>query len=238
MKLLQYVISSILLIVPAQAAPLWYNGDWNNSTGLANGRNYMFQDAWIYEDFIVPSGGWTITGVFSNDFFFPGTLPNSVFWEIRSGVAPGSGGVLIGNGTVSATVTPTGRTLFGQSEYTVLGSGLAVPLGPGKYWLAAVPVGSGSGNNPFVSGTLGSNCVGLPCGNDGSAFYYEPGNPSFQFYPTTNFSPDQKDYSFGVIGTAVPEPGSLIPFTLACVLCVFFGRGITADTEATTRRPL
>jgi hypothetical protein len=105
-------------------------------------------------------------------------------------------------------------------------------LDPGQYWLAVVPVGTGSGANPTVSGTLGSNCVGLPCGNDGKAFYYTPSNAFFQFYPTTSFSPDQRDYSFGVLGTVgvtgtpAPEPGSFIPLLLAFAVFLVSVEGV------------
>jgi hypothetical protein len=68
MMIVRAAIFSILLILPCHASVLWYNGDWNNTTALGNSRSYQFGDAWVYDDFIVPSGGWTITGVFSNDF--------------------------------------------------------------------------------------------------------------------------------------------------------------------------
>lgn len=190
---------------------LWYNGDLSQA-GLVNGRNYSgFQD-WVYEDFIVPSSGWTVTGVFSNNLFAPNTLPATVYWEIRSNVSEGNGGVLIGSGTSNATVTATGRTLSGLTEYTVAVTGLSLVLAPGQYWLAVVPIASSTGGTiPLVSGTVGTNCVGTPCGNDANAFHYGV----FQFFPTTWVSANQLDYSLGVMGIGSVASGSLGVVTCA-----------------------
>jgi len=221
---IRQVIVLILLSLPSHAATLWYNGDWNGVTGLGNAKNYQFADAWVYDDFTVPAAGWTISGVFSNDFFSATTLPASVFWEIRSGVSTGSGGTLIASGTTTPTITPTGRTLGVQTEDTITAGGLAVALAAGQYWLAVVPVGSGSGANPFLSGTTGANCIGSPCGNDGNAFYYEPSNAALQFVPTTTFSPRELDFSMGVIGTAAPEPATIVGLGIGFLLIGLIAR--------------
>src|SRR5437773_5442042 len=106
--MLKWFLGSLALVslfLPSCFATLWYNGDFNQVTGLSNGSNYQFQDAWIYDDFIAPSG-WHVTGVFSNNFFSLGSVPaSSARWEIRSGVSAGSGGILIGSGTDVASAT-------------------------------------------------------------------------------------------------------------------------------------
>ena len=226
----RYVLLLTMLTLPAFGATLWYNGDWNTNTTFQNCQSCRFGDGWIYEDFDVPTGGWTLTGVFSNNFFEPGASPAFVFWEIRSGVSAGSGGMVIGNGTVPPSVAPTGRLLFGNIEEQVLAGGLALSLSPGRYWLAVVPGATPSGTDPSVSGTIGANCVGSPCATDGNAFFYSAANPSFQFYPVSSIFSTQTEYSFGVVGTLgtggtsggpAPEPGGLIPLALAS-LAVWF----------------
>src|SRR5437879_4825463 len=132
--------AALLLLLPpfVSAGTIWYNGDWNSQTGLSNGSNYQFQDAWIYDDFVAPTS-WQVSGLFSNNFFFPGTVGTSARWEIRSGVSSGAGGILVAGGTNTAVATPTGRVLFEQTEYSILVSGLSIGLSPGHYWLSVAP---------------------------------------------------------------------------------------------------
>jgi hypothetical protein len=126
-------------------------------------------------------------------------------------LSSGVGGTLIASGTSPASATTTGRELFGQLEYTILVDALSLDISAGHYWVTISPVGSATGSNPFASGTVGANCIGLPCGDNANAFYFNPANSSFQYYPTTNFAQEQHDYSFGVIGSAaVPEPGTFL----------------------------
>ena len=42
--------------LPAVAATLWYNGDFDGVTGLANEINTSITQAAVYDNFIVPSG--------------------------------------------------------------------------------------------------------------------------------------------------------------------------------------
>jgi hypothetical protein len=45
----------------------WYNGDWQSGIpGLANWYVSKDESARVYDDFVVPEGGWTVVGVFSN----------------------------------------------------------------------------------------------------------------------------------------------------------------------------
>ena len=46
---------------------LWYNGDFNGINGLANEQNTLVGQSSIYDNFIVPSPGWHVTGVFSDN---------------------------------------------------------------------------------------------------------------------------------------------------------------------------
>ena len=83
---------------------LWYNGDWNGVNGLANEENTAIGEgefASVYDDFNVPSGGWTLTSVFSDNLSF--THITGATWEIRQGISEGNGGTLIASGM---TMTP------------------------------------------------------------------------------------------------------------------------------------
>ena len=130
-------------------------------------------------------------------------------WEIRTGISEGNAGTLITSGTTNApTVKPTGRG--GEiPEYMVEVNGLSVflpMLPPGQhYWLNVTPVGNGMGRS-FNSDTSGTHCVGTPCGNNGNAFFDSNFFGAY-FTSTSNFG-QPGDFSDGVIGTVVPEPGT------------------------------
>jgi len=180
--------------------PLWYNGDFNGVNGLANEDNTSLgsgQFASVYDDFIVPSGGWTVTSVFSDDL--ANTNVTGATWEIRQGISEGNGGTLIASGTtVTPVVTATGRSGFGFTEYMVEVTGLNVSLAPGTYFLNVTPVGDLTGRS-FDSTTSGTNCVGTPCGNNQNAFF----NSNFfgaNFTSTANEG-QPSDFSMGVNGT-------------------------------------
>ena len=188
---------------------LWYNGDFDGVSGLANENNTQVSQAAVYDDFIVSGSPWTITTVWSNDLMDFST--SSANWEIRSGVSAGDGGTVVASGTgVAATQTATGRNGFGYDEYTVSVTGLNVVLGPGTYWLSVSPIDDGSGRS-FISTTSGANAIGNPPGNDGNSFF----NSSYfsaDFGPASDYvfySP--ADFSMGISGTnAVPEPSAIV----------------------------
>ncbi len=95
----------------------------------------------IYAPFIVPRGTqWTVTGVFTNNTSNVNRVdPAQAYWEIREGVSQGNIGTLVASGTSAALYHPTGRSLVGFFEFTVLVKGINVPLQAGTYWLSVVP---------------------------------------------------------------------------------------------------
>src|SRR6202044_2749336 len=125
------------------ADTLLYNGDLDNGLGSLNntvtagGGGHM-----VFDDFVVPAGGWDISAVFSNDqgpnIPFPYTATGGE-WEIWSNLA-GAGQTLVASGSTTTDFSwpPPGR--FGAfQEYTLLISGLSVDLAPGTYWLGVSP---------------------------------------------------------------------------------------------------
>ena len=105
------LVSKFLLLaaftVPTFADVLgFYAGDIDvtNPGAYANGTTASVggtpTGASIYQAFVVPTGGWTVTGLFSNNLM--SFTPTSAYWEIRSGVSAGNGGTLLHSGTVTA----------------------------------------------------------------------------------------------------------------------------------------
>jgi hypothetical protein len=196
------------------ATTLWYNGDFDNINGLANGQNTGFTAA-VYDDFHVTGGpAWLVNGVFTNNLLSSAAGITMANWEIRTGVSEGNPGVLLFSGTNGATVTATGRSGFGLIEYTVQVSGLSLLLPTGTtYWLSVQPIGNNS-QISYNSSTVGLNCVGTPCGNNDNAFF-NSASFGFNFHTTTDpqFGPGNIDFSDGVIGTVVPEPATVALLT-------------------------
>jgi len=195
LKFKPFLAAAILLVFHATAQSqssatlAWYNGDRQFAIpGYSNWYVSSTQDARIYDDFVVPDGGWTVSAVFSNN-----TLPNSpqvtqASWEIRTGVAEGMPGALVASG-----VNPTTPVFDpGSSTYRIQVNGLSVPLGPGRYWLNVAPVGA-LGGQAYVAATLGANAVGNPPGNNGGAF-----NASFVPITSTGAGGSSSDFSQGL----------------------------------------
>ena len=183
---------------PCTPGPLWYNGDFNGVNGLSNEQNTIVGQSSIYDDFIVSSPGWHVTSVFSDNL--EDTTVTGATWEIRSGVSEGNGGTLVASGmTTTPVVTPTRRCLFGICEFIIEVTGLSVDLPPGTYWLNVTPIGDLTGRS-FDSDTSGTNCVGLPCGNDDNAFINST-TFGYNFHSTSSGDIGQLDFSMGVNGT-------------------------------------
>ena len=173
--------------------------------------------------------------VFSDNLL--NTTVTGANWEIRSGVSEGNGGTVVASGTTTTpVVTPTGRSGFGFTEFMVEVTGLSVDLAPGTYWLNVTPIGNGGGRS-FDSDTSGTNCVGLPCGNDDNAFI-NSSDFGFVFHNTSSGDVGQPDFSMGVEGTVggggTPSPtptGSPTPTPtpVGCATCNNYNTASGAD---------
>ncbi len=212
---------------------LWYNGDANGVNGLANEQDTSLgagQFASTYDNFLVPAGpGWDVTSVFSDNL--ENTVVTGANWEIRSGTTLlGTGGTLVASGTtMTPTVTPTGRSFFGLTEFQILVTGLTVhlpPNNPGEfYWLNVTPIGDGVTGRSFDSSTSGANAIGMPPGNDQNAFF----NSNF-FAANWTSTADQGqpyDFSMGVKGLGVGGG-------YAHQIVVTFATPVTVDTATIT----
>ncbi len=203
----------LLILLAVASCPMyagdvtaWYNGDFDGVNGLANEVNSSAAQSYVYDNFIVPTGGWTLTGAFSNNLQNFGITAADV--EIRSGVSAGNGGTLLyGAYGVPATLTPTGRSGFGYYEYTTEVALPSIYLAPGMYWLDVTPIGTGFGRS-YLSLTSGASCVGLPCGDDGNSWWESPSYGA-NFVSVSAYFAYQADFSMGV-STSTPEPSSLL----------------------------
>ncbi len=155
----------------------WYNGDWQSGLpGLANWYSSSTEYTRVYDDFVVPAGGWTVVGVFSVDHMdFDGITKAA--WEIRKDMSPGKSGKKVASGVSPATqikiqgrLPSSGDPLIG---YQIEVTGLKLHLAPGRYWLSVAPVGKNV--TWFICATTGANAIGDPPGSNGSALVDHPG---------------------------------------------------------------
>lgn len=138
----------------------WYSGDsCDCPSGLLNRFSSDSNYGYIYGEFIVPEGGWTVVGLFSNNWMnFKVTRAS---WEIRASIDL-QGGRLIASGTSRATQVPlTPMNPHGQADYKIQVDGLKMRLEPGQYWARVTPIGFGTS---FGNVTTGLNAVNASAG--------------------------------------------------------------------------
>jgi hypothetical protein len=191
---------------------VWFNGTFNGVTGVSN---YLASDmAWnyIFDDFIVPAGGWQVAGALSHNLtannFDPSTV-NSAHWEIRIGISVGNNGTVVAMGTSKATSTPTGVSWSNYTEYEIAVSGLNVNLAPGTYWLAVAPEVNGGAT--YLSMTSGADSSGTPPGNNGNSWGIYAGS-SYPENMDTRFG-QPTDFSLGLMArTGASQFDALLPY--------------------------
>lgn len=207
------------------ATPYWYNGDPDGFSSFLSEVNGQLGSANVYDDFNAGPGGVTISGVFSNDLFTPGSAAISqAEWEIRSGVSSGHGGALIASGTDAAQVIDTGTQANGGSGneevFTIEVSGLDVSLDPGTYWLTVAPVfaADDTTSGAYMFTTAGANAIGSPQAQDGNSFESDQFGDNFTATasvfgggdPADGDSGNNIDLSEGVSATPEPATAALI----------------------------
>jgi hypothetical protein len=194
----------------------WFNGTFGGDRSLNNFQNPDgTARQLVFDDFVVPSGGWHIVGVFSyniENYAYPNSVTHA-HWEIRSGIIapdwanndPGSLGTVVAEGTASASWEFIG--VVGTSNYAIYKvavSNLNVNLAEGTYWLAVAP-GDVTSNPPTgLCSTSGDDAVGTPPGNNGNSFFIGTGS----LYPedlSARFGVPS-DYSLGIIVGTPPVP--------------------------------
>ncbi len=147
-------------------------------------------------------------GLFSNNL--SNLSWSSAFWDIRSGVSNGNGGVDVASGTSSASDIATGRSGFGFNEFQAMVSGLNIQLTAGAYWLAVTPLSSGNGET-FISTTSGGG--GINPDLSGNSYLNSPYFGAYYEQSSDFLGYNTPGFSEGVVGTVVtgsPEPASFL----------------------------
>ena len=201
----------LMNLANADGGLVWFNGGFDNRNGLASERNTQVSDARVYDDFSLPSGYNQVTGLLGQ-FYLTSNLVNApVYWEIRQGVAAGTGGTLIASGTQSgATYTAIGSG-FGFTIYEIrMKLDNPVNLAPNTvYWMTMAPVGNGSGR-AFVATTSGAGAIGAPTGGNNAIFDSPTFNLSWAPAAGNIFSDATlANFAYGV-QAVVPEPASMV----------------------------
>ena len=209
---------------PLHADTLWYNGDWESDlTGWANSIDGAWganPGALIYENFNVPTDEiWQVDTLWSNNYFLniDSFMPDTLHWEIRTGMADGVAGTLLYSADAtgsSTTASPTGR--WNGQEYTLAVTDLSLTLNPGTYWVAVTPDMEGNFEDAvYCSTTNGLNAVPSSSVNDDIGLLHLPNNYIYDDMET--------DFSIGVGGTSqpVPEPASIVFWVTALTGAAF-----------------
>ncbi len=224
---LSLVMALFCLGACAHADVLFYGGDFNPSfwysDSLSNENDAAVHGdpygSAVYQNFIIPDGQtWSVTALFSNDIMT--ISPTSAYWEIRTGVSEGNGGNLLASGAGTDSYQLKGA----YDEYTNTVRGMNLRLGPGMYWFTVVPEAPGQQGRSSNTNTFGQNAIGTEIPDEqylNSPFY------GYNFTNADNLSIFPR-FSSGIIGTAVPEPASMV--TLAS--------GLIAVAEVVRRRYL
>lgn len=141
------------------SAQWWYNGDPDNSNGMAAEFNTTVSDAYVFENF--DHAGGVIDFIMGN--FYNSTVTRGYMYEIRSGVSNGFGGTLLAGGDTDGpwTNTRNGWDNFGFLGYQLLADIPDISLPAGEYMMALSPIGDGTGR-AFVQTTSGANAWGSP----------------------------------------------------------------------------
>jgi uncharacterized protein (TIGR03437 family) len=207
----------------------WFNGDYRESMS-ASVDWYLSPQAFhrTFDDFNVPAGGWTVTGLFAyHNLSVKGITQAS--WEIRSGVSAGNPGVLVASGLSSATQTMLDAYPDGTQNFLIAVTGLSVSLQPGTYWLSLTPAGTAS-QQSWLLPTLGANATGSPAGNDGQAYIYAPGD-TFKPQTVSGDAGSSGDFSMGVF---ISGPASAPPVILGLANAASYAAGPIAPGEIVT----
>jgi uncharacterized protein (TIGR03437 family) len=184
----------------------WFNGDCRSGIpGQANWYLSTQLSSRTFDDFVVPAGGLTISGVFSINS--TAASVTEAVWEIRSGISAGNGGTIVASGrSAAAKKTLLATWPDGETIYRIEVDGLAVHLPAGTYWLNVSPVVSEwspteTAAPSYVCATVGDNAVGNPRGTDGNAYFVSTvvAGAYFRTVQNTGGAGTSGDFSHGLM---------------------------------------
>ena len=218
-RIIRAMATALLLMTGANTASaqdvLFYNGD-EVSPGWAFYSLIAEDDPEVsilaYDNFLVSGGPWSVSGLFGQLF---SELPfTTLFWEIRSGMSEGQGGVSVANGIANPTTQfKRDGMLGGTTPMSVWDTHVDITaanliLDPGMYWLTLAPYqpinwidGAGYLRAAGLISTNGVNAVNPTV--DQVAY------TTSEYFGYDYLLGQPYDYSIGVIGSTVPEPATL-----------------------------
>lgn len=237
--LLVIAVASVLGVVRPALAD-WYSGDpylaataWPQYTeNLSNASQEL---ALTYDNLTwVPGAGGGVVDVVGGHFHSFGTVNGSVidtaYWEIRTGMAQNVGGTLVASGSGAVT---SYATSFTQGGSAVWGVDVDVPnftLAAGNYWFG-LAIGTTSldpnATSWFVASTTGANGVGGPLGDDLSIYFQSVNNGgtvNWDYTESAIINPTLTGFDPSYFIHEVPEPSTLI---LACVAAALMWLGMS-----------
>lgn len=216
------------LTVPASvvsAATTWYSGDpylpataWPQYT--ENLSTTAQELALTFDNFTWSPAAGGVVDVIGGHFHSFGTVSGTVldtaYWEIRTGMSNNNGGSLLYSG--SGLVTNF-ATAFTQGGAAVWGVSVDVPnfsLPAGNYWLG-LAVGTTSTNPSdaswFVASTTGTNGLGSPLGDDLSIYFQSVSNGAtinWNYDESAILNPTSTGFDPSYFIQEIPEPSSLL----------------------------
>ncbi|HEY2524562.1 MAG TPA: hypothetical protein VGI29_05850 [Candidatus Binataceae bacterium] len=146
-------------------------------------------------------------------------MPKKVGWSVWTGTSAGVAGTLLFTGATGATLSETGRSLAGLTEYTVLVTLPApITLGSGTYFLNLMPQCTDStacSNQRFFASDVED---ATPAHHHGPANLLDQSLLSSNFFAADYVAATTQGagfdlFSFGVIGTcSVNGTGAACPF--------------------------
>lgn len=213
----------------ARAAFLFYNGDPSTSyTSFPAATWYPSNFGLIFENFTVPAGlTWTINGVYENIVApssivtgSPNGMPDSILYEIRTGLTAGSFGAgTPGTTIIAETLNPTytintavtagsGTTAYTVQALYPANSPAITTLQSGNYWIGIGPIVHTQNSWAYTSvlSTGGANAINAAGNNTVIADNFD-----------TSFSKFNYSVSYGLEGT-VPEPATISILAAAGIL--------------------
>lgn len=204
----------------------WYSGDpylaqtaWPQYT--ENLSNTVQELALTFDNFTwVPGAGGGVVDTVGGHFHSFGTVSGSVidtaYWEIRTGMAHNVGGALVTSGSGAVT---SYATSFMQGGWPVWGVNVDVPdftLPAGNYWFG-LAIGTTSldpnATSWFVASTTGANGVGGPLGDDLSIYFQSinnGGTVTWDYTESAIINPSLTGFDPSYFIHEVPEPSTLI----------------------------
>lgn len=215
-------------------ATVFYGGDFDGRANISSEQNTFSPINTMAYDDVTVSSSTAVSGLWGNFLISGSYLPNTAYFEIRSGMAPGNGGTLVQSGTFSLTAAATGRTLSTMSEYQLSGA-TGFSLNAGTYWLGIAPIGNGTGQF-FATTTSGTDLgpggdpnpspTGGPLANGNSLLFTEVGPMTYDYIGMESLlGAGTYDLSYGITMESVPEPsGAVLALVTIGAFCVRRGR--------------